>query len=601
MVDTDENVCENVFTIPQFGPTCWFNALLMILFYSELSRNFFIAQLTNLNNEQLKSKQVFYDIVENILFKSYIKDAKSIKRFNSFMKPEKILGAMYNNYKDYFDHDPDKDAGNDGMLYYYYMFNFMNLQNKLLCLEYTKTGLILDINYVFNLPPNTLDLLLPNRLRYINFKKDKDQIEISEKNTTVFNTIFTIINNISPPYKFFLSSILNTSLDIKPLVLSKVTKTQLLKNVEMLRDIYMNSKIMKVKQNDIDMYPSIDVIFIKNLSNSKFEKELNFKNDSFILDSTYLVNKKNSEHRYHAIAGITCKNKPYLYNGWNFLSKDPSYNMNFTPNKHYAEACHLFPYDWKQYKDHDFCIDTKHCNFPDYVEYLDNKVKKNLCFNLTDNNRQALIYIKSTYADPKYKVYNQNLITPQTKSKSLHSAIKEINKAKPTTKLNKEPVPAPVSPPNKTKPVSPPSNKGKQPMDCSKLNKQIEERKTEKGKNTIRDKCNERSNHPTKPCKVINDKCVSIDNKKTTTTPKKSTTPPKKSTTPPKKSTTPPKKSTTPPPKKGRQPMDCSKLNEQIEEKKTQKGKTTARAKCNERSNHPTKPCKVINDKCVAI
>ena len=77
--------------------------------------------------------------------------------------------------------------------------------------------------------------------------------------------------------------------------------------------------------------------------------------------------------------------------------------------------------------------------------------------------------------------------------------------------------------------------------------------------------------------------------------PKKSTTSPKKSTTPP------PKKSTTPPPKKGRQPMDCSKLNEQIEEKKTHKGKTTARAKCNERSNHPTKPCKVVNDKCVAI
>ena len=47
--------------------------------------------------------------------------------------------------------------------------------------------------------------------------------------------------------------------------------------------------------------------------------------------------------------------------------------------------------------------------------------------------------------------------------------------------------------------------------------------------------------------------------------------------------------------------MDCSKLNEQIEEKKTEKGKNTIRAKCNERSNHPTKPCKVINDKCVAI
>ena len=48
-------------------------------------------------NEQLKTKQVFYDIIENILFKSYINDAKSIKRLNSFMKPEKILGSLYKN------------------------------------------------------------------------------------------------------------------------------------------------------------------------------------------------------------------------------------------------------------------------------------------------------------------------------------------------------------------------------------------------------------------------------------------------------------------------------------------------------------------------
>lgn len=316
MVDTDENVCENVFTIPQFGPTCWFNALLMILFYSELSRNFFITQLTNLNNEQLKQKQVFYDIIENILFKSYIKNEKSIKRFNSFMKPEKILGSLYNNYKDYFDHNPEKDVGNDGMLYYYYMFDFMNLQNKLLCLEYTKTGLILDINYALNLPPNTLDSLL-QPIRFLNFKT---YVDIIKERIEVFNAIFTVINNISPPYKFYLSNILKTSLDVKPISLSKVNDTQFSKYAEMLRDIYMNSKTMTIKQNQFYMYPSIDVIFIKNLSNSKFEKELNFKNDSFILDSTYLVNKKNSEHRYHAIAGITCKNKPYLYNGWNFLS-----------------------------------------------------------------------------------------------------------------------------------------------------------------------------------------------------------------------------------------------------------------------------------------
>ena len=53
------------------------------------------------------------------------------------------------------------------------------------------------------------------------------------------------------------------------------------------------------------------------------------------------------------------------------------------------------------------------------------------------------------------------------------------------------------------------SLRGRPPMDCSKLDNKISERKTEKGKKTMLKKCSDRSSHPKKPCVVKNNKCVS--------------------------------------------------------------------------------------------
>lgn len=51
---------------------------------------------------------------------------------------------------------------------------------------------------------------------------------------------------------------------------------------------------------------------------------------------------------------------------------------------------------------------------------------------------------------------------------------------------------------------------------------------------------------------------------------------------------------------RGRPPMDCSKLDSKITEKKTEKGKKTMLKKCADRASHPKKPCVVKNNKCVS-
>lgn len=60
------------------------------------------------------------------------------------------------------------------------------------------------------------------------------------------------------------------------------------------------------------------------------------------------------------------------------------------------------------------------------------------------------------------------------------------------------------------------------------------------------------------------------------------------------------RKSTTTKSLRGRPPMDCSKLDSKISEKKTEKGKKTMLKKCSDRSSHPKKPCVVKNNKCVS-
>ena len=83
---------------------------------------------------------------------------------------------------------------------------------------------------------------------------------------------------------------------------------------------------------------------------------------------------------------------------------------------------------------------------------------------------------------------------------SMKTLEKKIAAAKPvaTKRVTK---PAPASP--KAKGV-----RGRPPMDCSKLDKKVSERKTEKGKKTVLKKCSDRASHPTKPCVVKNNKCV---------------------------------------------------------------------------------------------
>jgi len=78
--------CNKVVTIPQYIGTCWFNAILMSILYSQHSRKLLLYENIYANEKTNK----LYKIINRILTKTYISKEKALKYFN-IMRPEHIL------------------------------------------------------------------------------------------------------------------------------------------------------------------------------------------------------------------------------------------------------------------------------------------------------------------------------------------------------------------------------------------------------------------------------------------------------------------------------------------------------------------------------
>ena len=74
-----------MFYIPQFESTCWFNALLMSLFYSELMRKIFIKELP-LIRQKLSIQPKVNEIFEDLLFNNYKVNAKNNQNFYNTLR-----------------------------------------------------------------------------------------------------------------------------------------------------------------------------------------------------------------------------------------------------------------------------------------------------------------------------------------------------------------------------------------------------------------------------------------------------------------------------------------------------------------------------------
>jgi hypothetical protein len=142
-------------------------------------------------------------------------------------------------------------------------------------------------------------------------------------------------------------------------------------------------------------YGNSDKVFTetRKFSQKKFDLTSNkiiLNGVTFIKDCMYLISNRGHESS-HAIAGISCKNKKYLYNGWttytqdNAMGKTKGRNPIMTP-------CKLMPMKWGELND-DVCIDLKNCDMPKVKDVIGRHINKGLCFN-PKVGTQFVIYVR---------------------------------------------------------------------------------------------------------------------------------------------------------------------------------------------------------------
>lgn len=345
-MDSKDANCKDVLTIPQFTGTCWFNALLMAMFYSDGFRAYL---KTNLINSKLfiKNKKL-YDIFIDILNNKYRNIHDNDNIFFDELKPEKLLKLLHQSNQKLFYFDPDKYSGHWGENYLVKLFDYFGLKNKMLFLSRNEKD-------------NT---------RYLYSKLNNKIIVYKIKTRNGKETV-------------------QASFGMKEL-----TKEQKRKTLERT-----DFDVLVVTQKNYSSFDHYNELF--TIPSSDIQEVIEFNGISYKLDSMLLTNFNSKVcNKYHQIAGVTCNNQRYMYNGWMRDTKDPAKQTTVHSYSDRNKACELMKYDWLSNKD-DFCLSPKACK-------IENRSSRNeLCFNTTDH--PTFIYVRVPEHNKTVKLLSKNL------------------------------------------------------------------------------------------------------------------------------------------------------------------------------------------------
>ena len=346
---TKKSICSRILTPKQVGPICWFMATFVAMFYSQRSRKLLLDASKSWKIKKGRfsifwnNREKLFTLLKHVLDDKYLKtetreskDYKNYKRFsdNTFGK---ILTLLNRIDKKSFPYIPNYTTGGFELEYY------IGKIYKLLNIDY----ILYDYNPVD-------DVLLYS---YVNENFNKVEYRIEKR-------YIKIDVNGDKTFKYIEEDI------IPPPILMIVVRDE----------------------SDTGNTTFYSLLFPNNIINEEATKnslksmkeQIFFKGVEYNLDAVLLANWKG---RGHAIAGITCKKKKYIYNGWTRTSMDPSMVNQLITRK---IPCELMKYDWNIKNGGDFCLNTAKC-IPDVVKH---QFKENdICFNFSKGER-LLIYIR---------------------------------------------------------------------------------------------------------------------------------------------------------------------------------------------------------------
>lgn len=327
------NTCKNVMTIQQVGPTCWFNALLMGLFYSQGMRNVMFTLLKDWKSSS-NLVNIFYNTIKDLLLTKYTKSKNiDLKKFRA-MYPEHILGVLNSINSKKFYYDPGQDNGAWPEVYITHLFELFKLHKDTVYLDLEENN----------------HSLIAREAAFMGRKLHR--VERHPKGMRWhFDPKYTRKKTPTIPKVIVFSTKLSMSMS-KPITFSEPHRIH---------------------------YGSIN------------HNIITYSGVEYIIDSAFLTNFNILECTYgHAIAGVTCNNKRFVYNGWTINTQDPS--MTKTHNTQHQthntttyepSPCELMEYDWLL--DHStYCINTNLCRLN---QATPSKHKTNVCFNFHKGTR----------------------------------------------------------------------------------------------------------------------------------------------------------------------------------------------------------------------
>ena len=342
IIESKKSVCSRILTPKQVGPICWFMAAFVAMFYSQRSRKILLDESINWD-----TSNELYSLLKHVLDDKYLKvEDKESEDYMKFSDDtfKSILTLLHKiNNKD-FPYNPDTILGGFSSEYYIgKLYELLNIRYKMFDYFVKDNTLVYSyLNSEYNIQKYNVE---DDRL-HLNFDYDE------------------LIKMKKFKYKYEQEEDTHTP----PILIIRLQD----KEAYRMYTFFLKNNIIS---------EGIKKLFLKSMN-----KKIIYNGVEYNLDSVILANWNINKDNGHAIAGITCKKKKYIYNGWTRTSMDPVMGTEITRNI----PCELMRYNWNIKKHGDFCLDTKKCipaALKRKLEYYDS------CFNFSKGTR-ILIYVR---------------------------------------------------------------------------------------------------------------------------------------------------------------------------------------------------------------
>ena len=338
--------CEAVLTIPQVTYTCWWNAVLMMLFFSQgvrgcikVKADVWIAH----HGQTSAGRRIVSDILK--LLASYKSSARVSRRVFNDLTPEHLLETLHDYYPKKFAFDHRRHSRNTPNVYMEHMLAFLGV--------------------------STLDINVDEAGRLSHAPRFQSTVNGTHAN---FDAAMrraargngdTIAVSAVPSGR-------NGGLQIH--TFKRRDRASLRRSATSPRVIRVNFDTTYGYLNISNEYRISGRSFSPALDSDAMPERFSYGGHAYVADSMYLANYSDGQGGcsvFHAICGVTCGGRRFMYNG--------AMTFRNTP-------CELMPFDWIR-STRDFCINPRECG-------ISGALPGELCFNVT-RGRRMYLYVRT--------------------------------------------------------------------------------------------------------------------------------------------------------------------------------------------------------------